>query len=111
LFLLSYFESIGSGGGSLPAPVGLIAVLRLYLTDFLTRAFSGENAQNRAFCGGQKLEAAAVYPAPINQGPRPVKIKVSLTLSLSSPAPNPVTRTIWLCLNIALSKIAKLTCN
>jgi hypothetical protein len=42
--------------------------MTLYLTDFLNRTFSRQNAQIRAFYGGEKLRAAAVYHAGINQG-------------------------------------------
>jgi hypothetical protein len=40
----------------------------LHLTDFLNRTFAGENAQNRAFCGGEKLKAVRLYHAAINDG-------------------------------------------
>jgi hypothetical protein len=40
----------------------------LYLTDFLNRIFSGENAKNRDFSGWEKMKAAAVYHPGINQG-------------------------------------------
>jgi hypothetical protein len=45
--------------------------LTLYLTDFLNRKFSGENAKNRDFSGGEKMKAAAVYQARINHGAAP----------------------------------------
>jgi hypothetical protein len=55
------------------AALSLIPVLTLYLIGFLNRIFPGENAKNRAFCGGEKLKAAAVYHAAINQGAGPCK--------------------------------------
>jgi hypothetical protein len=39
----------------------------------LNRTFPGENAKNRAFCGGEKLETAAVYHNAINHGAAPLK--------------------------------------
>jgi hypothetical protein len=69
MFLLGYFESDGSGDAAGFAAVSLIPVLRLYLTDFWESRFLGENAQNRAFFGGEKLETAALYLPLINQGP------------------------------------------
>jgi hypothetical protein len=66
--LLSYFENAGFAGAAAFTPLWLTPVLRLYLTDFLKCTFRGENAQNRAFSGGEKLKAAAVYCANINQG-------------------------------------------
>jgi hypothetical protein len=52
--------------------------LKLYLTDFLNRVFSGEIAMNRDFSGGKKMDAAAVYHALINQGPGPQKSRPCL---------------------------------
>jgi hypothetical protein len=48
--------------------LSLIRALKLYLTDFLKCIFLRENAKNRAFSGGEKLKAAAVYQTVINQG-------------------------------------------
>jgi hypothetical protein len=45
--------------------------LKLYLIGFLNRTFSAENAKIRAFSGGEKLQAAAVYRIQINQGAVP----------------------------------------
>jgi hypothetical protein len=50
------------------ARLSLIPVLKLYLTDFLNRTFSGENAKDCAFFGVEKMNAAAVYPSRFNQG-------------------------------------------
>jgi hypothetical protein len=68
MFLLSLFRGRGLQRRRRFALLWLIAALRLYLTDFLKCTFRGENAQNRAFSGGEKLKAAAVYCANINQG-------------------------------------------
>jgi hypothetical protein len=68
MFLHDYFWNNGSRDAPCIARFSLIPVLKLYLRDFLNRTFSGENAKNHAFCGGEKLNAAAVYPTLINQG-------------------------------------------
>jgi hypothetical protein len=73
MFLRSYFQSSGSQDAAGLPPLSLIAALTLYLTDFLKRTILRENAKNRAFSGGQKLKAAAVYPPGINQGGAPWK--------------------------------------
>src|SRR5208337_2402710 len=39
---------------------------QIYLTDFLNRTFAGENAKNRAFCGGEIFKSAPVYHSGIN---------------------------------------------
>ena len=38
----------------------------LYLTDFLKCTFLRENAQNRAFYGGEYSDAAVIYYADVN---------------------------------------------
>jgi hypothetical protein len=67
MFLHNYFDGHRSGDTAGLARLSLIAVLTLYLIGFLNRTFPGENAKIRAFCGGEKLKAAAVYRAQINQ--------------------------------------------
>jgi hypothetical protein len=44
MFLLRYFERTGFGAAATLATIWLIVVLKLYLTDFLTRTFWRENA-------------------------------------------------------------------
>jgi hypothetical protein len=66
MFLRGYFESRDPNGAAGLVPLSLIAVLELYLTDFLKCTFRGENAQNRAFCGGEKSTAVSIYQARIN---------------------------------------------
>jgi hypothetical protein len=57
MFLQSYFWSSSFGDAAVLARLWLIAAMRLYLTDFLTRVFSGKIAKNHAFCG--KMQRAA----------------------------------------------------
>jgi hypothetical protein len=78
MFSHSYFESRGSGGAAGFAPLSLIAVLKLYLTDFLKCTFLGEIVKNRAFCGGQKLKAVSLYHPAINPGALNLKLVVRL---------------------------------
>jgi hypothetical protein len=72
-----FYHSYSEGGGFVdatgPTPLQLIADLELYLTDFLNRIFSRENAKNRAFYGGKKSTAVSIYHAGINQGTAPWK--------------------------------------
>jgi hypothetical protein len=62
-----------------PAPppgvgaLSLLAILQLYLTDFLKCTFLRENAQNRTSYGGEKSRMSAVYRPAINQGAEPCK--------------------------------------
>jgi hypothetical protein len=71
MFLRDYFWHSGSRDAPCIARFSLIPVLKLYLRDFLNRTFSGENAKNHAFSGGEKLNAAGVYHARIKHGPGP----------------------------------------
>jgi hypothetical protein len=66
MFLQSYSERGGSRDVTGLAALSLMPVLRIYLTDFLNRTFSRENAKNHPFCGGEKMKTAAVYHAVIN---------------------------------------------
>jgi hypothetical protein len=66
--------------------------LTLYLTDFLNRIFPGENAKNRDFSGEEKLKAAAVYLAQINQGAPLWKPVLCLRYLYPSPYPRPAPR-------------------
>jgi hypothetical protein len=66
MFLHRYFWGGSSGDGRVAPPLSLIAVLKLYLTDFLECPFLGEFNKNRAFCGGEKLNITAVYPPDFN---------------------------------------------
>jgi hypothetical protein len=68
MFLLKYLESRGFGDAVSLGRLSLISALTLYLTDFLNRVFSGENAKNREFSGGEKMRAATVYHAGIKHG-------------------------------------------
>jgi hypothetical protein len=85
MFSLSYSESAGFGDAVVLTPLWLIAVLELYLTDFLKCTFSGEFNKNRAFFGGKKLKAATVYPARINQRAGPWKSGLRLRCLYLSP--------------------------
>jgi hypothetical protein len=71
MFFQSYFETGSSRAAAGLAGLPLIAVLRLYLTDFWNRIFPGENAKNRDFSGREIIKAAAVYQTRINQAAAP----------------------------------------
>jgi hypothetical protein len=62
MFLLTYFRSCGSIGVLVLAPLSLIPAMRLYLTGFLKRIFSGEIALNRVFFREktQRLQALTI---------------------------------------------------
>jgi|SRR5215475_12189772 len=91
MFLHGYFESGGPSDAAALAPLSLIAVLKIYLTDFLKYTFRGENAKNRALFGGEKMKAAAVYQAGVNHGRghslnRFILLKINYSLRRPRPA-------------------------
>jgi hypothetical protein len=91
--LRSYSGNCGSRDAAGSARLSLIAVLELYLTDFLKCIFPGENAKYRAFCGRKKLKAASVYPPAINQSAVPSKSALRLLIFIFLLDPLPATRT------------------